>query len=157
MSQERLAMRKIKEILRLKWEASLSNRAIARACKISHSTVSDTIRWAGATGLSWPLPEGMGGEELNQKLFPETAQASEAQKTLPDWKQVPSDLTLSPLLTPQRTDSRVIGALSQSLQISRESRHMIRFALPSHTNSSLRHETAQRHETLKPASLLPLL
>jgi len=31
-------MRKIKEILRLKYEAGLSNRAIARSCNISHKT-----------------------------------------------------------------------------------------------------------------------
>ena len=40
MTQERLTMRKIAEVLRLKWECQLSNRAIARSCSISHSTVS---------------------------------------------------------------------------------------------------------------------
>jgi len=40
MAQERLTMKKIKEILRLKHEAGLSNRAIAGACKISNSTVA---------------------------------------------------------------------------------------------------------------------
>ncbi len=39
MTQERLTVRKIREILRLKEEAGLSNRAIARTCKISNSTV----------------------------------------------------------------------------------------------------------------------
>ena len=39
MAQERLTVRKIKEILRLKYEANLSNRAIAGACKVSNSTV----------------------------------------------------------------------------------------------------------------------
>jgi len=34
----------------------------------------------------------MEDEELNQKLFPETAQTNEAQKTLPDWEQVHSEL-----------------------------------------------------------------
>ncbi len=32
-------MRKIKEVLRLKHEAKLSNRAIARSCNISNKTV----------------------------------------------------------------------------------------------------------------------
>jgi hypothetical protein len=39
MSQERISMRKVNEVLRLKHECQLSNRAIARSCQISHSTV----------------------------------------------------------------------------------------------------------------------
>jgi DNA-binding NarL/FixJ family response regulator len=41
MAQKRLSMRKIQEILRLKHEAGLSNRAIARACSISKETVRE--------------------------------------------------------------------------------------------------------------------
>ena len=40
MSQERLSMRKLQEVLRLKWESGLSHRAIARSCGISPATVS---------------------------------------------------------------------------------------------------------------------
>ena len=43
MTQERLTIRKIKEVLRLKHEAGLSNRAIAGACKISNSTVGEYL------------------------------------------------------------------------------------------------------------------
>ena len=32
-------MRKIKEVLRLKWESGLSNRAIAASCAIGETTV----------------------------------------------------------------------------------------------------------------------
>jgi len=39
MARKRLTMKKIKEVIRLKYEAGLSNRAIAGACKISNSTV----------------------------------------------------------------------------------------------------------------------
>ena len=70
MTQERLTMRKIREILRLKHEAGLSNRAIAGACKISNSTVGEYLRRAKAAGISWPLPE-ISEDELIQKLFPE--------------------------------------------------------------------------------------
>jgi transposase len=92
MPQERLTMRKIKEVLRLKWETRLSNRAVGRACKISCSTVSEYVQRATRAGLSWPLPEGLGDEELNRKLFPETAQGWERQKQQPDWEQVHRDL-----------------------------------------------------------------
>lgn len=43
MSRKRLAMRKIDEILRLKFELQLTNRQIARSCKVSHSTVQEYL------------------------------------------------------------------------------------------------------------------
>jgi hypothetical protein len=55
MTRERLTLRKIREILRLKEEAGLSNRAIARACKISNSTVGAHLRRARPPGLPWPF------------------------------------------------------------------------------------------------------
>lgn len=88
MSQERLAMRKIKEILRLKWEAGLSNRAISRACKISNSTVSETVRRAREAGLAWPLPEEQGEDEIYQRLYPKKALAAAAGRRLPEWATV---------------------------------------------------------------------
>ena len=51
MSQERLTSRKIKEILRLKYETGRSNRAIAGACRISNSTVGLYLQWAEAAGM----------------------------------------------------------------------------------------------------------
>ncbi len=71
MTQEKLSVRKIREILRLKHEVGLSNRAIARACSISNSTVGDYVVRARRAGLGWPLPEELGEEELYRKLFPE--------------------------------------------------------------------------------------
>ncbi|MBW6466581.1 MAG: hypothetical protein K0B06_08770 [Brevefilum sp.] len=70
MAQERLTVRKIKEILRLKYEAQLSNRAIAGACKVSNSTVGEYLLRASAVGISWPVVE-IGEEEFYGKLFPE--------------------------------------------------------------------------------------
>lgn len=43
MAQVRLSMRKIEEILRLKYESGLSHRAIGQSCAISAGTVSDYI------------------------------------------------------------------------------------------------------------------
>ena len=85
MARKRLTMKKIKEVIRLKHEAGLSNRAIAGACKISNSTVGDYLRRAADAGLGWPLGE-LGDEELNQKLFPEEqAIQSESEVPMPDW------------------------------------------------------------------------
>lgn len=92
MTQERLTLRKIREILRLKEEAGLSNRAIARACKISNSTVGEYLRRAQAAGLHWPLPEGLSEDEIFQKLFPETSQGSAPERPLPDWETIRQEL-----------------------------------------------------------------
>ena len=92
MPKERLTVRKIKEILRLKWESGLSNRAIGRSCKLSCSTVSEYVQRAKRAGLSWPLPEGIGEEELYGKLFPERRKTGEEQKPMPDWKQVHGEM-----------------------------------------------------------------
>ena len=61
---ERLSMRKIEEVIRLKWEQRLTNRAIARSCSIGRATVGEYLRRAAAAGLSWPLPE-----ELDEAAF----------------------------------------------------------------------------------------
>ena len=51
-------MRKIKEVLRLRFELGLGQRAIARACSISQSTVHEYLKRAEAAKVPWPLPEG---------------------------------------------------------------------------------------------------
>ena len=70
MAQKRLSMPKFKEILRLRHEANLSNRAIARACSVSKDTVREYLCRASEAGLSWPLPEGRSEEDLERQLFP---------------------------------------------------------------------------------------
>jgi transposase len=92
MTQERLTLRKIREILRLKEEAGLSNRAIARANKISNSTVGEYLRRAEAANLHWPLPEGVSEEELYRKLFPEDAPTDEPERPLPDCEYIKKEL-----------------------------------------------------------------
>ena len=93
MPQERLSMRKISEILRLKWACGLSNRAIARSCQMSHSTVSEYLKRAEKAGLQWPLPEQISEDELYRRLFPEASQAKNTErKALPDWEQVHKEM-----------------------------------------------------------------
>jgi len=92
MTQERLTLRKIREILRLKEEIGLSNRAIARACKVSNSTVGEYLRRAQTAGLHWPLPEGLSEDELYQKLFPEISNESIPERPLPNWETVRTEL-----------------------------------------------------------------
>ena len=88
MTQEKLSVRKIREILRLKHEVGLSNRAIARACRISNSTVGDYVVRARRAGVVWPLPEELGEEELYRKLFPEVEKPRMEERRLPDGQAV---------------------------------------------------------------------
>ena len=92
MPQERLSVRKIQEVLRLKWESGLSNRAIARSCSISPTTVSEYIRRANAAGLRWPVPDDLDEDRLYRLLFPQPAPSSERLVPEPDWKYIHSEL-----------------------------------------------------------------
>jgi transposase len=71
MATERLSMRQLREVLRLYYEMRLSNRAIARSCSISSSTVSDYLCRAKLAKLGWPLADEMDDERLEKLLFPE--------------------------------------------------------------------------------------
>ncbi len=92
MPAKRLSMRKIKEILRLKWGNGLSNRQIAKVCSISRPTVSEYLRRATEAGLAWPLPADLNEEQLERRLFPPQPGLPAQARGIPDWKQIHNDL-----------------------------------------------------------------
>jgi transposase len=92
MTQERLTMRKIREVLRLKWECGLTNRAIARSCSISHSTVGEYLQHAEGAGLSWPLPADLDEDALFRLLFPTASHPSSKIIPCPDWSLIHTEL-----------------------------------------------------------------
>jgi len=63
-------MRKIKEVLRLRFGLGLHQDQIARSCSIGQATVHRYLEKAAAAGLSWPLAEDCDDQRLNQLLFP---------------------------------------------------------------------------------------
>lgn len=87
-------MRRIKEVLRLKYELGLGRRQIARSCSIGQSTVHDYLRRAEAAGLRWPLGEERGDDRIDRELFGKPAQPSEQplQRTLPDFASIHDQL-----------------------------------------------------------------
>ena len=91
MAQRRLSMRKIREILRLKHEAGLTNRQIAQSCGRSRSTIASYLERAKRAGLSWPVPEAWDEEELHRRLFGQTA-SSAPTRPLPDWTHIHKEL-----------------------------------------------------------------
>ena len=84
MATERLTMRKIREILRLKWQLSKSHRDIARSLGGSPSSVTATLKRAGYAGLDWDKVEALSDDELERLLYgtrspSETSRASRIQ------------------------------------------------------------------------------
>ena len=55
MAQRKLTMRKIKEILRLKWGLGLSERQVSASLKVAHSTVGEYVKRADRAGLDCTL------------------------------------------------------------------------------------------------------
>ena len=89
MARERLPMRKIRDLLRLKAEG-LSERKIASSLGIGHSGAGDTIRRARRAGLTWPLPDDLSDEGLERLLFakPATNSGQAKERPLPDWAHI---------------------------------------------------------------------
>ena len=75
MPAKRSAMRKIKEVLRLKFEARLSHERIAAATGASKGAVSNYVQRAIQKSLSWPLPEDLDDSALERLLFRQVAAA----------------------------------------------------------------------------------
>ena len=63
-------MRKVREVLRLRHEFGYSPRKIGRICSVGRTTAQEYLLRASARGLSWPLPEGMTDEDLENMLYP---------------------------------------------------------------------------------------
>ncbi len=85
-------MRKIQTILRLHFEAGLSQRQIATSQNIGYGTVSNYLGRARKAGLSWPLPEGMGERELGTALFPQPKGGRVSDFVAPDFPTLQHEL-----------------------------------------------------------------
>ena len=85
-------MRKIIEVLRLKWAQGLSNRQIAGACRVSRPTVAEYLRRAGEAGLHWPLPPELDEAALERQLFPPPPSLPAHARGMPDWSVVHQEL-----------------------------------------------------------------
>jgi hypothetical protein len=84
MPGKRLSMRKIKQVLRLKFDCQLSNQAVATSCGISRTTVREYVQRATGARLCWPLPQELADSELEQLLFPPPLAVPASERPLPD-------------------------------------------------------------------------
>jgi len=68
MPAERIAMRQVREVLRLK-AAGVSGNEIARRVGVAPSTVRLTLKRLSAAGLGWPLAAELTDAALEEQLF----------------------------------------------------------------------------------------
>lgn len=62
-------MRRIREVLRLKYELSRTHREISAATGLSKGSVSDYLRRARKHEVTWELASTLTDSELEQRLF----------------------------------------------------------------------------------------
>ncbi|MFQ5411997.1 MAG: IS21 family transposase [Phycisphaerae bacterium] len=91
MPGQRLPMRNIREALRLR-ASGLSNRKIAASIGVGTTSAGEYIRRARRAGLTWPLPDDLTDEALEQRLFPTTAQSDTNRRPPPDWPVIHHEL-----------------------------------------------------------------
>ena len=92
MPAERLSMRKIRELLRLRFENRLPQRAIAESLGLSQSAISTYLSRARAAGVFWPVPEELDDAQLEALLFPPPPGTPADQRPTPDWAWVHREL-----------------------------------------------------------------
>ena len=92
MSGERLSMRKIREVLRLRLDQRLPQRAVAQSLGLSQGAVHGYVARARRVGLSWPLPEGLDDSQLEALLYPPPPGVATEQRPVPDWAGVHREL-----------------------------------------------------------------
>jgi len=85
-------MRKLREIVRLKLQCSLSQQGIATACGIARSTAGEYAARIATAGLTWPLPPELDDDAaLERLLFPHEGKPSSTRPE-PEWTRVHAEL-----------------------------------------------------------------
>jgi transposase len=86
-------MRRIRQVLQLRFGAHASARVIAREVGVGRTTVQDYLTRAGAAGLGWPLVPDLTDEALEQLLFPAPSSKPGARRyPEPDWSALVREL-----------------------------------------------------------------
>jgi transposase len=92
MPAERVSMRRIRDVLRLK-HGGASDRQIARSLSLARSTVGLTLQRAAAAGLRWPLPATLSDRVLEARLYAgHGRRQGERRKAEPDWAHIHHEL-----------------------------------------------------------------
>ncbi len=88
-------MRKLKEVMRLRFELHLGYQQIGRSCAIGVSTVHKYLKRAEAAGLTWPLPEDWDEARVEAAVFPPSdppAGQTQPLRSQPDFAAIDEQL-----------------------------------------------------------------
>ena len=85
-------MRKIREVLRLKFECGRTHRQIGASCGMGAATVSDYLRRASAAGVAWSDAQKLTDTELEARLFGKAQFAAAADRAAIDFGWVHREL-----------------------------------------------------------------
>jgi hypothetical protein len=77
-------MRKVREVLRLKYACGVSERVIARSGGIGRTAIGEYIRRAAAIDITWPIPAELYDAVLERKLFAPARYNPPRSKPLPE-------------------------------------------------------------------------
>ena len=129
MAAERLPMRKLREVIRLKLECGKSGRAIAKSCGLSPSTIGTYLGRIALAKLSWPLPPDLDDDEaLERRLFPDERHPV-SNRPEPDWIYVHRELKKRHV-TKQLLWQEYKEATPEGLQYSQFCAHYLGWARP---------------------------
>ena len=90
MPTERLPMRKVREVLRLKHACGASDRLIAQSLGIGRTTVGEYLRRAAVVGLTWPVE--LDDAELERLPFTPAGFYEGPTRPQPDWSRMHAEL-----------------------------------------------------------------
>jgi len=85
-------MRKIREVLRLRFDCNPTYSQIAESCLIGRSSVSDYLARFYAATLSWPLPADLDDDRLEHLLFPSSCSNLATERITPNWSYIHREL-----------------------------------------------------------------
>jgi transposase len=91
MPAERLSMRKVRDVLRLRHTLGMSFRQISEATGVGKTVVGEYVRRAGVIGVTWPVPEEIDDAELERRLFPPPGEMALPRPAI-DWRKVHAEM-----------------------------------------------------------------
>src|SRR3954454_21103396 len=91
MPAERLSMRKVREVLRLKHTLGMSLRQISEATGVGKTVIGEYVRRARVIGITWPVPEAIDDAELERRLFPIPCETGPPRAAV-DWRKVHEEM-----------------------------------------------------------------
>ncbi|MCP4044612.1 MAG: IS21 family transposase [Gammaproteobacteria bacterium] len=92
MAATRTTMRKLRDVLRLRFEAGLSYRQINASTKVSVGLIQKLMTQAEELELTWPLPPELDDNQLAGLFYPKADTRTSFRHQVPDWPTLHQEL-----------------------------------------------------------------